>query len=258
MSNFMPVYRRELKSYLSTPIAYLVGVIFLLVSGVLFLMILLDYSRYSFELLRAGYGLRMEGLTVAEGILRPTLSATSFLLLFMLPLLTMKSFSEEKKSGTIEILFTYPLRDTEIVMGKFFAAFTVMAAILAFTFSYGLVMAYFKPPPLREAFSGYLGIFLLGSLYISVGIFISSLTENQVIAGAWTFGTNMLFWLSGWVAGDSQSIAGRALRYISAFGHFEGFTAGVVDTRDVVYFVTLSGLFLFFTLRGLESKRWRS
>ncbi|MBI5179076.1 MAG: ABC transporter permease subunit [Nitrospinae bacterium] len=258
MGNFWPVYLRELRSYTATFIAYLVGVMFLLVSGVLFTMILLDYSRYSFELIRTGYAFNVEGLTVAEGILRPTLSSISFLLLFLMPLLTMKSFSEEKKSGTIEMLFTYPVRDSGIVFAKFGAALSVFAVLLGITALYQVEVAFLKPLPWREMLTGYLGLLLIGALFASIGIFVSSLTENQVIAGAWTFGMNMLLWLCGWLGGDSQSAFAEALRYLSVFNHLEGFTGGMVDTRDVVYFVSLTGLFLFFTLRVLESKRWRS
>ncbi len=258
MFNIRPVYMRELRSYLLTPIAYLVGLIFLLVSGVFFLMIVLEYSRYSFEIIRAGGGVRGEGLTVAENILRPSLSTMSFLVLFMLPMLTMKSFSEEKKSGTIEMLFTYPLSDVDIVMGKFLASATVYLLILGLTLFYQAQMAFFKPPPFREIFAGYLGLAMLGGLFLSVGIFVSSMTENQIVAGAWTFGTNIIFWLCGWIAGDAQSVPGQVLRYLSVFEHFENFTAGVIDSRDVVYFASLTALFLFLTLRTLESRRWRS
>jgi ABC-2 type transport system permease protein len=258
MSNLKPVYLRELKSFVSTPIAYMVGVIFLLVSGVFFLMIVLDYSRYSFELIRSGSQFRVEGLTVAESILRPTLSTMSFLLLFILPMLTMKSFSEEKKSGTIELLFTYPLSDTEIVFGKFLATLSVFLLIVGLTLFYQVELAYFKPTPFREIFTGYLGLALLGGFFISVGIFVSSLTENQVVAGAWTFGVNIVFWVLGMMGGDAKSVSGQVLGYFSVFEHFQNFTAGLIDTRDVVYFVSLTALFIFLTLRVLESRRWRS
>jgi ABC-2 type transport system permease protein len=258
MLNLKPIFLKELRSYISTPIAYLLGVIFLFISGVFFLMIIMDYARYSFEIIRSGGQMHVEGLTVAEAILRPTLSTMSFMLLFIIPMITMKSFSEEKKSGTIEMLFTYPLRDMEIVLGKFLAALAIFMSIAGLTVLYQVEIAWFKPMPIREIFTGYLGLALLGGLFISVGIFISSLTENQIVAGAWTFGMNMVLWLFGWLAGDSQNLSGQIFRYFSVYEHFEGFSNGTIDTRDLVYFISMISLFIYLTLRVLETRRWRS
>lgn len=258
MPNLLPVYLRELRSYFYTPVAWFIAVIFLMVSGVLFTMILLDYSRYSFEIIRSGYGMPLEGLTVAEGILRPTLSTTCFLLLLITPILTMRAFSEEKKSGTIEILFTWPLKDSEIVVGKFLASFSMSALLVAGVFSYSVMMAWFKPFPAGEAFAGFAGVLLLAAFFTAIGVFVSSLTENQILAAAWSFGMNMLFWLVGWLAGDADTAANAALRHLSAFEHMQDFSAGVFDSANAVYFLSGVFLFIFLTLRALESKRWRS
>ena len=258
MASLFAVYRRELRSFFSTPIAYLVTVIFLVVSGVLFSLILTDYSRYSFEVMRMGDRIQLEGLNIAEGILRPTFRTLSFLMLMMMPLITMKSFADEKKSGTIELLFTYPLRDTEIVLGKFFATLTLFAAMLGFTLTYILMLLYFKPVPVGDVVSGYLGLLLIGSSFIALGTFISSLTENQIIAATWSFGMIMVFWVIGWLPGDSTMPIADIARYLSIFEHFNGFADGVVDSRDVVYYLSFTAIFIFLTLRVLESKRWRS
>ncbi|MEE8483334.1 MAG: ABC transporter permease subunit, partial [Nitrospinota bacterium] len=225
---------------------------------ILFSLVLNEYSRLSFEAIRSNQMFKMEGLTVAEGILRPIFSSTAFLMLLIMPLLTMKSFSEEKKSGAIEILFTYPISGFALVVGKFMAAVTVFAVMLAFTASHYLMVLYFKPVPLGEMFTGYLGLFLMGTAFISLGVFISSLTENQVIAAAWSFGMIMAFWLVGWLAGDSREPIAEIIRYLSIFKHFESFASGIIDTRDVIYYLSFSGLFIFSTLRVIESKRWRS
>ncbi len=258
MGNLGPLLSRELRSYLQTPVAHLVAVAFLLVSGLLFTMILIDYSRYSFELIRSGYAMQVEGLTVAEGILRPTLSTTAFLLLLIAPLLTMRSFAEEKKSGTIELLFTLPLRDGELVLAKWLAPLLVQALLLGAVFGYSLLLAFFKPMPAGEALCGFAGLALLAAFFSAIGVFISALTENQIVAAAWTFGANMLFWLVGWLGGDGVSAAAQALKGASAYEHFNNFMTGVVDSADVFYFASLSYLFIFLTLRVLESKRWRS
>ncbi len=258
MPNLFTVYRREMLSFFSTPVAYLVIVIFLVVSGLLFSLILADYSRYSFEIIRSGSQAELPGLNIGEGILRPTFRTLSFLMLLMMPLLTMKSFSDEKKSGTIELLFTYPLRDSEMVLGKFFATLTVFAVMLAFTFSYILTLLYFKTVPVGDMVSGYLGLLLIGSAFISLGIFISSLTENQIIAAAWSFGMIMVFWVIGWTVGDSTMPIADIARYLSLFNHFTSFANGVVDSRDVIYYLSFAAVFIFLTMRVLESKRWRS
>lgn len=258
MPNLFTVYRREMLSFFSTPIAYLVIVVFLIVSGMLFSLILADYSRYSFEVIRSGSQAELPGLNIGEGILRPTFRTLSFLMLLMMPLLTMKSFSDEKKSGTIELLFTYPLRDSEMVLGKFFATLTVFAVMLAFTFSYILTLLYFKTVPVGDMISGYLGLLLIGSAFISLGIFISSLTENQIIAAAWSFGMIMVFWVIGWTVGDSTMPIADIARYLSIFNHFTSFANGVLDSRDVIYYLSFAAVFIFLTMRVLESKRWRS
>lgn len=257
MASLYAVYRRELRSFFSTPIAYLVTVIFLVVSGVLFSLILTDYSRYSFEVMRSDR-LQLEGLNIAEGILRPTFRTLSFLMLLMMPLITMKSFSDEKRSGTIELLFTYPLRDSEIVLGKFFATLTLFAAMLGCTFTYILMLLYFKPVPVGDIVSGYLGLLLIGSSFIALGTFISSLTENQIIAATWSFGMIMVFWVIGWLPGDSTMPIADIARYLSIFEHFNDFSNGVIDSRDVIYYLSFTAIFIFLTLRVLESKRWRS
>ena len=166
--------------------------------------------------------------------------------------------SDEKKSGTIELLFTYPLRDSEMVLGKFFATLTMFAVMLAFTFSYILILLYFKTVPVGDMISGYLGLLLIGSAFISLGIFISSLTENQIIAAAWSFGMIMVFWVIGWTVGDSTMPIADIARYLSLFNHFTSFANGVLDSRDVIYYLSFTAVFIFLTMRVLESKRWRS
>ncbi|MDH5543156.1 MAG: ABC transporter permease [Nitrospinota bacterium] len=257
MNNFLPVYRRELKSYFYSPIAYLVIVVFLILSGLFFIMILNDYARYSFEVIRSNYRYNLPGLNVAEGIISPLYRTLSFLLILMMPLLTMKSFSEEKKSGTIELVFTYPISDMELVLGKIFALFTLYGTMLGFTLFYDLFLVMFKPVPLGVTFTGLLGLSLAGCAYISLGVFISSLTENQIVAAVWSFGMIMVFWIISWLAGDSTSALAEILRYLSIFDHFDSFANGVIDTSDIIFYLSFIFIFVFSTLRVLESRRYR-
>jgi len=257
MKNILAVYLKELKVYFSGPIAYFVAVIFLIVSGIFFVLILNDYARISFEIIRANYQFKLPQLNVTDGIFSPMFHTFSFLLLLMTPLLTMKSFSEEKKTGTIELVLTYPLRDTELVLGKLSAVLTVYISMLLLTASYGAMILYFKAFSVGVPVAGYLGLLLLGFAFISLGIFISSLTENQIIAAAVSFGAIMFFWLIGAVMGDSTMPIADILRYISLREHFHSFTVGVIDTRDVAYYLSFGLLFILATLRVLESRRYR-
>ena len=258
MSNLFPVYMRELRSFLLSPIAYMVTVIFLILTGIFFVLIINDYSSLSFDVIRSNYQYSARELNVGEGILGPFYRIILFLMLLMMPLLTMKSFSEEKKSGTIELVFTYPITDLELVLGKVLSIFTIFAAMLGFTFLYELVILFFKPVPFGLTFSGYFGLLLVGGAFISLGVFISSLTENQVIAGAWTFGMIMTFWMISWLGGDSTSLFAEFMRFLSIFRHFESFASGVIDTRDIIYYLSFIFIFVFSTMRVLESRRYRA
>ena len=257
MNNFLPVYRRELKSYFYSPIAYLVIVVFLLLSGLFFVMILNDYARFSFEVIRSNYRINLPGLNVAEGIVSPLYRTFSFLLILMMPLLTMKSFSEEKKSGTIELLFTYPISDMALVLGKICALFTVYGTMLGLTLFYDLFIVFFKSVPFGVTFTGLFGLSLAGCAYIALGVFISSLTENQIVAAAWSFCMIMVFWVISWMAGDSTTIFAEILRYLSIFDHFDSFASGIIDTSDVIFYLSFIFIFVFATLRVLESRRFR-
>ncbi|MEA2064261.1 MAG: ABC transporter permease subunit, partial [Gemmatimonadota bacterium] len=173
-------------------------------------------------------------------------------LLFMMPLITMKPYSEERKTGTIELLLTYPLSDLEIMLGKFFACFTLLLVMMALTLVYPLFLVLYSQPELGTLASGYLGLILMAASFIALGLFISSLTENQIIAAVATFAILLLFWILRWVG------ASELLAYLSVLEHFNNFSQGLIDTRDVVYYLSFTVLWLFMTLRVLESKKWRS
>ncbi len=258
MKNLTPVYLKEMRSYFSSPIAYLAITMFLLIASIFFILIVKQYSAVSFEVIRSNFQLKIDQLNIGEGMLAHLYSNIAVIVLFMMPALTMKSFSDEKKTGTIELMFTYPIKDSELVWGKQLAIFTVYAVMIACTLPYELIILYFKPLPLGIVFSGYLGLLLLGFAFISLGLFVSSLTENQIIAAVGTFGALMMFWVIGLVAGDSTMPIAEILRYLSIFSHFESFAMGVIDTRDIVYYLSFSLLFIFGTLRVLESRRYRA
>jgi len=171
----------------------------------------------------------------------------------------MRLFAEEKKMGTMELLLTYPIRDIEVVLGKFFAALAVIGLMLVLTFSYPLLARYVVGDQVEYAviMSGYLGLFLQMAAFIAIGIFLSSMTENQIVAGVVSFGALLLVWVVGWGEQLISGVIGKILAQVSLLNHFEDFSKGVIDTGHVAYYVLFSVFFLFMTLRVLDSNKWR-
>jgi ABC-2 type transport system permease protein len=190
-------------------------------------------------------------------LIRPLLSNASVLVLFLLPMVTMRTYSEEKRSGTIELLMTSPLTDFEIVMGKFIGAVGLYLALLAVTLLYMLVLFMYGEPELLPLLTGYLGLLLLGSCFIAMGLFISSLTKNQVVAGVATFVMALLFWIINWPADSAGPTMGAVLRYLSITEHFDDFGKGVIDTTHVVFYLSFIAFGLYLTLKSVDTDRWR-
>jgi ABC-2 type transport system permease protein len=252
------IFKKDLKSYFNSFIAYAVIAIFLATTGYLFFNLLASFSVLSFQaqanpMVAKHYNL----LNVNETVVRPLLGNISIVMLLMLPLLTMKLLADEKKSGTMELLLTYPVRDAEVVLGKFLACVTVFAAMLLSTISYPLLLVNLGTPEVLPMVTGYVGLFLLGAAFISLGIFTSSLTENQIIAGSLSIGILFCFWLMSYSTMFVSPGIGQVISYLAINEHLESLAKGVVDTEDIIYFLVFTILFLFLTLRSLESKRWR-
>jgi ABC-2 type transport system permease protein len=178
-------------------------------------------------------------------------------MLLLMPLLTMRLFSEEKRSGTIELLLTYPVKDIEVVLGKFAACLAIFSIMLIFTFLYPILIKIYGRPETGPIITGYIGLFFMGAAFISFGIFASSLTENQVVAAVLSFGVLLFFWMAGYSIGFVSPSIVSVLSYIALTQHLEGFAKGIIDSSDVIYYLNFTMLCLFLTLRALESKRWR-
>jgi gliding motility-associated transport system permease protein len=250
-----PVFKKEMRLYFSSPIAYVVFAIFTLIAGWFFYNVFAYYTLISMQ--SAMNPMMARDMSVTEGVMRPLFQNISVILLFLLPLLTMRLFAEEKKSGTIELLLTYPVRDGEVLAGKFLAAGAVYGLLLLLTLTYPGLMAAFGRVEWGAILTGYLGLLLLGAAFLAVGVFISSLTENQIVAGSATFGALLGFWLIGWGADAAGGVARTVLQYLSIIEHMDGFGKGVIDTKDVVYYLTVTAFALFLTLRALDAKRWK-
>jgi len=258
MRNFYLIFKKEFKSYFASPVAYVVITMFLILTGYFFYNSLALFSTISFQATMNPMLAKQVGLlNITESVVRPLFGNISIILLLMEPLLTMRLFSEEKKSGTIELLLTYPVTDMGILLGKFFACMAVFIIMIALTILYPLLVIVFGQPEIGPIITGYIGVFLVGASFVSLGIFASSLTENQIIAATVAFGLLLLFWMISFSASLAGQTLGDILSYISLTAHLEGFAKGVIDTTDIVYYLIFISLFLFLTLRILESKKWR-
>jgi len=197
-------------------------------------------------------------MSVNEYVIRPLLSNISVVGLFFIPMITMRLFAEEKRTGTIELLATSPIRDMEIIIGKWLSAVILYATMLAFTAVNFAFLFRYGNPDWKPLAIGYLGLLLQAGGLLAIGTFISTLTKNQIIAGGATFGVCLLLWVLEWVAGLETATWAKVLAYLSVVTHFESFSKGVLDTKDAVFYVSVIFLGLFLTSRAMESLRWRS
>jgi len=255
MRNVWIICRKELGSYFASPIAYLLLTMFGIIFGYFFWTALRFFVFRGMEMQMSG---QMYPMNLNEWVIRPLLSNVGVIGLFMIPLITMRLFAEEKRTGTIELLATSPVRDVEIIVGKWLAALILYSCLLLFTaLNFAFLFRYGRPD-WKPLLVGYLGVLLQAGALLAIGTFISTLTRNQIIAGAATFGACLLLYVFGWVAGFDSSTWSRVLSYTSVAVHYESFGKGVIDSKDAIYYITVIFLGLFLTARSLESLRWRS
>ncbi len=256
MGKLAAIYRKELQHYFQSLTAYVMIGSFLALSGYFFFSVFRYYNYLSYQAGREPY--LADNLNLIEGVVRPLMGNISVVLLFVLPLLTMRLLAEEKKQGTFELLLTYPLSDLAAVAGKYLAALTVFAVMIAGTLLYPAMLAIFSNPEPGPVFTSYLGLFLMGTSFIAIGIFFSSLTSSQIVAGAATFGVSLFFLVVGWAAAFAGPVLAKIISQFSLLKHYDSFSKGVISLQDVTYYVFLTAFFLFMTMRSLESSHWRS
>lgn len=255
MKGVYVVYRKELYRLFASPIFYVLAFIFLALVGYFFYSSVAYYSLLSFQ---AGTNpFLSQQLNLTDMVLEPFFGSISIILLLMVPLITMRLFAEERKTGTLELLFTYPISDRGAVLGKFGAGVSVLVLLLGGTLPAILLLEVLTDPPWFTIMGGYLGIFLMSSAFVSLGLLASSLTENQIIAAAIAFGALLLLWIIGWAESLVGPTLGSFLKYLSLLTHFDNFAKGILDSRDVLFYLLFIVLFLFSTLRILESRQWR-
>jgi ABC-2 type transport system permease protein len=255
MRNTWIIARRELKSYFSSPIAYLLMAFFALIFGFGFFTATRDFVRFSFQAQMMGRGMPMD---INEQIIRPLLGFASTVALFLIPMITMRLFAEEKRTGTIELLMTSPVRDIEIILGKWSAAMMLYISVLMMSMANIGVLFAFGQPDWKPVLVGYLGLALQGGALLAIGAFISTTTRNQIIAGGATFFVCLLLWLLSWFTAFDTGAWAQVVNYLSIVTHFDSFAKGVIDTRDVVFYLSMIFFALFITSRSMESLRWRA
>ncbi|MBI4553498.1 MAG: ABC transporter permease subunit [Candidatus Latescibacteria bacterium] len=256
MRGMIAIWQRELKAYFVSPIFYAVSTVFLVIMGLLFYFNVAGYLQYFMQ--AAQYPPMMERININEMILRPLFSAMSFVaVLILMPMLTMRLFAEEKKTGTIELILTSPVKDWQVIVGKFFAVLSLYAIMMALTLIYPLILTMYGQPDWAPIWLGYLGLLFMGAGVLTIGLFASSLTENQIVAAVICFGAALLLWLFD---GTADLVSGRwreLFSYLSVLRHYENFSKGVLDSTDVLFYLSFICFGLFITVRSLESTRWR-
>ncbi len=253
MSNALAIAQKELKSYFASPIAYIVIGVFAFLYGYFYVVMLNYFVQASMQ----SFGTPGQPMNVNEQMLRVVFQNVAVVILFLMPIITMRTYAEEKRSGTIELLLTAPVTDWQIIIGKFLGAMGLYAAMLAVTVVHIVVLFWFGDPEWKPIVTSYLGLFLMGGCFISVGLLISSFTKNQIVAGAVTFAVFLFLWIIGWIGGFSSPAVNSIVTYISIIDHFEDFSKGVIDTSHLVYYLSFIGFGLFLTARSVDSERWR-
>ncbi len=256
MRNTYVIWQKELRSYFVSPIAYMLLTMFAFVFAFFFWLYLRSFIEYGMAMQLRGQGVPMD---LNENIIRPLLSTSGVMGLFFVPMITMRLFAEEKRTGTIELLATSPVTDLQIILGKWLAADMLYVCMLLFpALSFGFLFKYGNPD-WKPLVIGYSGLLLQAGTLLAIGTFISTLTKNQIIAGGVTFGICLLLWVVSAVSEFETSTWAQVLAYMSVLTHYDGsFAKGVLDIKDTAFYVTSIFFFLFLTARSLESLRWRS
>jgi ABC-2 type transport system permease protein len=259
MRQIEAIFGKEMKSYFVSPIAYVVIAVFLVISGYFFYGMLSSFVQLCIRANLQAHYYRMAPpkLNVNEWVIRPLFHNLSVIGIFMLPLITMRLYSEEKRSGTMELLLTSPITRSQTLLGKFLAALALYGVMIGVTLFHQIFLFGYGNPEAGPILSGYIGLLLEGAAFLSVGLLISSLTKNQIIAAVGSFGAFLILWAIGWLSDFTGPGLGKVLSSLSLIDHFDNFAKGIIDTSDLVFYLCFIFLGLFLTYRSVESGRWR-
>jgi ABC-2 type transport system permease protein len=258
MRNVMAIAGKELQAYFHSPIAYLVMTVYTVLCGFVFYSSTAFFALQSVRMEMQGGGPGMPPISLNEFVIRPILGGVlTVVLLFLIPLITMRLYAEEKRSGTIELLLTSPLTDMEIILGKFLGSMILFVILEALTFLYFTVLFIYGNPNAKPLIANALGMLLYGGALMSLGMWISTFTKNQIIAGAVGLAAFLLLYLLDWVSAYSQSTVGQVMSYLALTTHFDNFSKGVIQLSDVVYYLSVVILGIFLTARSVEALKGR-
>lgn len=280
MRNVLAIARREVRTYFTSPLAYVVVGVFLMLCGYIFWASLVRFSALCLQYGNNPYVFNQ--LNVNDMVIRPLFGSMGVIFLLMIPVVTMRLLAEERRTGTSELLFTCPVTTAQVILGKYLGAAFLLAVMLAATLCYPvLIMATSAPPDMKPALVGYFGVLLMGLSFLGIGLLVSAMTENQIIAAVGAFGALLMLWAIGWVA-DSATVTlaslmnsatfglweklnlglggptlGELLNKVSITEHFQDFRKGLLDTEHVVFYLSVVFFSLFLTQRVVESRKWR-
>jgi ABC-2 type transport system permease protein len=252
MVNILAITQRELNAYFRSPIAYVMMGFFALLFGYFYIVPLNFYVQQS------GMGMNPGPMNMNQMLIGPTLLNTTVIMLFFFPLITMRTYSEEKRSGTIELLLTSPLTDVQIILGKFFGALVLYIAMLSLTAIHIAILFWISDPEWKPVITAYLGLILMAGCFLSVGMFISSLTKNQIVAAMATFSVFLMLWVIDWIGQFFGPTTQAVLSYLSLTQHYQDFAQGVIDTKHLIYYASFMAFGLFLTAKSVDSERWRA
>lgn len=250
MNAVYPILKRELRSYFASPLAYVILVVFQTISALFFFLYLKGFLQLQFD---PSFQLLRGELNLNNVVVIPYFDTMSIVLLFIIPLITMRLVADERKSHTAELLFTSPIKLRSIIWGKFLAALILLIIMLLLSSLNLFVLTVHGNPDMGAIFSSYLGLLLLGASFLSLGIFASSLSSSQLVAAIIAFGILLLLWLVGASSDTENSILG----YISLINHFENFGKGIIELKDLAYYFSIIYIGLFLAHTALDSERWR-
>ena len=259
MRNILAILRKELRVTFTTPAAYVAFTVFAIVSSFFFLRMLAGFQR-QIMIATQMQPQRLKYLNFTDVVLQPLFYNIAVIFIFVIPFITMRLIAEERRTRTFELLMTSPITPFQIAAGKYLSSLVVVLVMVVLVMVYPLLVWFFAVsggPAWGTVFTGLLGLFLVGAAFSGIGLFISSLTSSQIVAAAITFCTLLLLWVVGWAASDNSGVTRDVLTGLSAIEHIKGFASGVIELKDLVYYLSLAGLGVFMTRQALEAQRWR-
>jgi len=254
MKKIWTIAWKDYKTYFTSPIAYIVIAGFLVIMGWMFFFNLSHFNLQNLQYHQMGMG---KAASITDGIIRPLYGNMNVIFLFLVPFITMRLFAEERKMQTIQLLMTSPITLWEMILGKFLSAVMLNLTMIACTSVYPIILVLCGNPDSGPIFTSYIGTILLSSCYVAMGVMFSSMTENQIVAGALTFASGLFFWLINWASQSAGPVFSDVLDYLSLIQHYNNFSQGVIETSDVFFYFSFMAVGLFLTHRVLDSYRWR-